>query len=79
VLAALLRAPGGRAAAPGIAAGQFAGAARPAWAIIAGLGAVVLVLALATTGQRGRASAERAAALITRAEPAAAGRAGSPA
>jgi EmrB/QacA subfamily drug resistance transporter len=61
---------------PGIATGSlgggFASAARPGWAIIAGLGAVVLALALITTGQRGRASAQRAAALITRAEQGAA-------
>jgi MFS family permease len=49
-------------------AGGLAGAARPGWVIITALGAVVLALALATTGQRGRASAARAAALITRAD-----------
>jgi EmrB/QacA subfamily drug resistance transporter len=48
----------------------FAAAARPAWWIIAGLGFVVLLLSLATTGRRGRASADRAAALITRTEQA---------
>jgi EmrB/QacA subfamily drug resistance transporter len=55
----------------GAAAGSLPGfpaAARPGWWIIAGLGAVVLVISLVTTGRRGRASAERAAALITRAE-----------
>ena len=51
-------------------ASGFTAAARPGWWIIAVLGAVVLLLALATTGQRGRASADRAAALITRAEQA---------
>jgi EmrB/QacA subfamily drug resistance transporter len=54
--------------ATGSLGGGFAGAARPGWAIIAALGAVVLALALVTTGQRGRASAQRATALITRAE-----------
>ena len=49
----------------------FTAAARPAWWIITGLGAIVLLLSLATTGQRGRASAERAAALITGADQAA--------
>jgi MFS family permease len=49
----------------------FTSAARPGWWIIAALGAVVLALALVTTGQRGRASAQRAAALITAAEQAA--------
>jgi predicted MFS family arabinose efflux permease len=52
------------------AAGGFTTAARPGWWIIAVLGAVVLLLALATTGRRGRASADRAAALITRTEQA---------
>ncbi|HEX3962289.1 MAG TPA: MFS transporter [Trebonia sp.] len=52
------------------AAGGFTAAARPGWWIIAVLGAVVLLLALATTGRRGRASADRAAALITRTEQA---------
>jgi EmrB/QacA subfamily drug resistance transporter len=59
----------------GLAAGtvaSFAGAARPAWWIIAALGLVVLLLSLATTGTRGRASAERAATLITRHEEGAA-------
>jgi EmrB/QacA subfamily drug resistance transporter len=51
-------------------AGGFTTAARPGWWIIAVLGAVVLLLALATTGRRGRASADRAAALITRTEQA---------
>ena len=43
----------------------FAAAARPGWWIITALGGTVFLLSLATTGQRGRASAERAAALIT--------------
>ncbi len=59
VLAANLHGP--------LAAG-FAAAARPGWWIIAGLGAVVSVLALATTGRAGKASAARAAALIAGAE-----------
>jgi MFS family permease len=49
-------------------AADFTSAARPAWWIIAALGLAVLLLSLATTGTRGRASAERAAALITRHE-----------
>ena len=54
----------------GLAAGSasdagFTAAARPAWWMIAALGAAVLALSLATTGRRGRASAARAAALIT--------------
>jgi len=57
--------------ATGSLGGGFTSAARPGWWIIAALGAVVLALALATTGRRGRASAARAAALITRAEQAA--------
>ncbi len=56
----------------GIAAGSlgpgFTSAARPGWWIIAALGAVVLALALATTGQRGQDSARRAAAIITGAD-----------
>jgi EmrB/QacA subfamily drug resistance transporter len=52
------------------AASGFTAAARPGWWIIAVLGAVVLLLAMATTGRRGRASADRAAALITRTEQA---------
>jgi EmrB/QacA subfamily drug resistance transporter len=57
--------------ATGSLGGGFTSAARPGWWIIAALGAVVLALALVTTGQRGRASAQRAAALITAAEQAA--------
>ena len=54
----------------------FASATRPAWWLVAAMGAVVLALALATTGRVGRASAARTAELIERAEsrvPAAAG------
>jgi len=50
-----------------IAAG-FASATRPAWWIVAAMGASVLALALVTTGRAGRASATRAAALIERAD-----------
>ena len=50
-----------------LAAG-FAAATRPAWWIVAAMGGCVLVLALATTGRAGRASATRAAALIERAD-----------
>jgi EmrB/QacA subfamily drug resistance transporter len=67
-------AAGLRGAMPPAAAGPAGGlahAAVPAWWIIVGLGAVCLLLSLATTGRRGRASAERAAALISRAEGAA--------
>jgi len=67
VLAAGLPGALSRAAAAGPLPGLPA-AARPGWWIIAALGAVVLVVSLATTGRRGRASAERAAALISRAE-----------
>jgi EmrB/QacA subfamily drug resistance transporter len=59
VLAARLHGP--------VAAG-FTAAARPAWWIVAGMGLCVLALALATTGRAGRASAERAATLIERAD-----------
>jgi EmrB/QacA subfamily drug resistance transporter len=57
--------------ATGSLGGGFTSAARPGWVIIAALGVVVLALALATTGPRGRASGARAAALISRAEQAA--------
>jgi EmrB/QacA subfamily drug resistance transporter len=46
----------------------FAVAARPGWWIVVVCGAIVFALALATTGRAGRASAERAATLITAAE-----------
>ncbi len=59
VLAAGLRGP--------LAAG-FASATRPGWWIITAMGIVVVVLALATTGRAGQASAARAATLIARAE-----------
>ena len=52
-------------------ASGFAAATRPAWWITAAMGLCVLVLALATTGRAGRASAERAAVLIDRADHAA--------
>ncbi|HET9079854.1 MAG TPA: MFS transporter [Trebonia sp.] len=52
-------------------ASGFASATRPAWWIVAAMGACVLVLALVTTGRAGRASATRAAALIDRADNAA--------
>jgi EmrB/QacA subfamily drug resistance transporter len=42
----------------------FVAASRPAWWIIVGCGAAVLVIGAATTGRAGRASAERAAGLI---------------
>jgi len=42
----------------------FAAATEPGWWIVAGIGVVVLTLALCTTGRTGRASAERAAELI---------------
>ncbi|MBO0822205.1 MAG: MFS transporter, partial [Nocardiopsaceae bacterium] len=42
----------------------FATATRPGWWIVVACGAVVLVLAVGTTGRAGRASAERAASLI---------------
>ena len=53
---------------PGPLATGFAAATRPAWWIMAAMGACVLVLALVTTGRAGRASATRAAALIERAD-----------
>jgi EmrB/QacA subfamily drug resistance transporter len=46
----------------------FAAATRPAWWIVAAMGLCVLTIALATTGRAGRASAQRAAALIERAD-----------
>jgi MFS family permease len=49
----------------------FAAATRPGWWIIAGCGFAVIVLALLTTGQRGRASAAKAASLVETVEDAA--------
>jgi len=57
-------------------AAGFATATRPAWWLVAAMGAIVLALALATTGRAGRASAARTAELIESADtrvPAAAG------
>ena len=59
VLAANLHGP--------MAAG-FAAATRPGWWIIAAAGVVVIVLALITTSRGGRASAERTATLVAKAE-----------
>jgi EmrB/QacA subfamily drug resistance transporter len=52
----------------GSIASGFASATRPAWWIVAAMGASVLALALVTTGRAGRASATRAAALIESAD-----------
>jgi len=49
----------------------FAAATRPAWWIIAACGFAVIVLALVTTSQRGRASAAKTAMLVATAEEAA--------
>ena len=49
----------------------FAAATRPGWWIIAACGFAVIVLALITTGQRGRASAAKTATLVAAAEEAA--------
>jgi EmrB/QacA subfamily drug resistance transporter len=49
-------------------ASGFASATRPAWWIVAAMGACVLALTVATTGRTGRASATRAAAIIERAD-----------
>ena len=49
-------------------AAGFASATRPGWWIIAAAGIVVIVLALVTTSRRGKASAERSATLVARAE-----------
>jgi hypothetical protein len=46
----------------------FTAATRPAWWIVAAMGACVFALAVVTTGRAGRASATRAAALIERAD-----------
>jgi hypothetical protein len=59
----------------GSLASGFASATRPAWWIVAAMGACVLALAVATTGRAGRASATRAAAIIERADRAAPGHA----
>ena len=48
----------------------FAAATRPGWWIIAACGLAVIVLALITTGQRGKASAAQAASLVATAEEA---------
>jgi hypothetical protein len=52
------------AVAGGDVAGQFVAAARPAWWIVAGCSAVVLVAGLVTSSRRARATAERAAARL---------------
>jgi poly(3-hydroxybutyrate) depolymerase len=49
----------------------FAAATRPGWWIIAACGFAVIVLALITTGKRGRASAAKTASLVATAEAAA--------
>jgi EmrB/QacA subfamily drug resistance transporter len=49
-------------------AAGFASATRPGWWIIAAAGVVVIVLALITTSRRGKASAERSATLVDKAE-----------
>jgi len=46
----------------------FAAATRPGWWIVAAAGMVVIVLALITTSRRGKASAERNATLVAKAE-----------
>jgi EmrB/QacA subfamily drug resistance transporter len=46
----------------------FAAATRPGWWIIVAAGMVVIVLALITTSRRGKASAERNATLVAKAE-----------
>ena len=48
----------------------FVAATRPGWWIIAACGFAVIVLALITTGQRGRASAAKTATLAATAEAA---------
>jgi EmrB/QacA subfamily drug resistance transporter len=52
----------------GSMAAGFASATRPGWWIIAAAGVVVIVLALITTSRRGKASAERGATLVAKAE-----------
>jgi EmrB/QacA subfamily drug resistance transporter len=49
-------------------AAGFASATRPGWWIVAAAGVVVIVLALITTSRRGKASAERSATLVAKAE-----------
>jgi hypothetical protein len=49
----------------------FTAAVRPGWWIIAACGFAVIVLALITTGRRGRASAATAASLVDTVEDAA--------
>ena len=46
----------------------FAAATRPGWWIVAAAGIVVIVLALITTSRRGKATAERTATLVAKAE-----------
>ncbi len=52
----------------GALATGFTAATRPAWWIIAAMGVCVAVMAVASTGRAGRASAQRAASLIELAE-----------
>jgi EmrB/QacA subfamily drug resistance transporter len=52
----------------GSMAAGFASATRPGWWIIAAAGVVVIALALITTSRRGKASAERSATLVAKAE-----------
>jgi EmrB/QacA subfamily drug resistance transporter len=52
----------------GSMAAGFAAATRPGWWIIAAAGVVVIVLALITTSRSGKASAERTATLVAKAE-----------
>ena len=49
-------------------AAGFAAATRPGWWIVAAAGVVVIVLALITTSRSGKASAERTATLVAKAE-----------
>jgi EmrB/QacA subfamily drug resistance transporter len=49
-------------------AAGFASATRPGWWIVAAAGVVVIALALITTSRRGKASAERGATLVAKAE-----------